>query len=113
MATEHYGGDAFYRNIQFLGDEGAEAGGIEDAGHADDAVFREFGDHQGDLCHGVERVRYHYNDGVGGDGYGFFGGSAYDFVILQEKIVSAHARFAGEAGGDDYHVGIGGERVVV
>ena len=113
MAAENDGGHVFDRDLEFLGDEGAEAGRIENAGHADDAVFREFRDHVRDLRHGVERIGDDDDDGVGRNGGGLFGGGFDDFVVGEQKVVAAHAGFAGEAGGDDDDVGIRGGRVIV
>ena len=57
VAAEDEGGDVFHADFEFLGDEGTEAGGIEHAGHADDALAREAAHLVGGLGHGVERIR--------------------------------------------------------
>ena len=41
VAAEDEGGDVFHGDAEFHGYEGAIAGGVEDAGHADDAVAGE------------------------------------------------------------------------
>src|SRR5580658_431591 len=38
VSAEDKGGYVFYTDVEFQRDEGAEASGIEDAGHADDAL---------------------------------------------------------------------------
>ena len=38
MAAQHEGGHVFDRHLEFLGQELAEAGAVEHAGHADDLV---------------------------------------------------------------------------
>ena len=44
---------------------------------------------------------------------GLFGGGLDHFVIGEQQIVAAHARLAGETGGDDHDVGAGGLFVAV
>ena len=56
VAAEHEGGDVLDADVELFGDEGAEAGGVEHAGHADDALAVEAGLAIGGLGHGVERV---------------------------------------------------------
>src|SRR5208283_1699433 len=64
VSTEYEGSYVFDADFEFLGDEGAEAGGIEYTGHADDALTRKAADFVGGLGHGVERVRDDYEDAV-------------------------------------------------
>ena len=63
VAAEDEGGDVLDADVQLLGDEGAEAGGVQHAGHADDALAIEAGLLEGGLGHGVERVGDDDEDG--------------------------------------------------
>jgi hypothetical protein len=56
MAAEDERRYVLHAHLQFLSNEGAEAGGIEHARHADDALTRESAEFEGGLRHGVERV---------------------------------------------------------
>ena len=56
VAAEDEGSDVFDADVELLGDEGAEAGRVEHAGHADDALAIEAGLAVGGLGHGVERI---------------------------------------------------------
>ncbi len=113
MAAEHHGGDVGHGDVELRGDEGSEAGGVEHAGHADDAVAGEAGDFERGPAHGVERIGDEDEDGIGGM-FGHLGGDGADDVVVgEEQIVAAHAGLAGEAGGDDDDVGIRGGGVVV
>jgi len=41
VAAEHEGRDVLHRDLELLGDKGAEAGRVEDARHPDHALVRE------------------------------------------------------------------------
>src|SRR6185437_11487785 len=56
MSSQDEGGDVFDADLEFVGDEGAEAGGVEDASHADHALAREAAELVGGLGHGVKRI---------------------------------------------------------
>jgi hypothetical protein len=113
VAAEDEGGDVFDADVQLFGDEGAEAGGIEDAGHADDALAVEAGLLVGGLGHGVERIGDDDQDRLRrlrddlGDHVG------HDLVVGVQQVVAAHSGLARNAGGDDDDVGVGRGGVVV
>ena len=113
VAAEDEGGHVFDADFQFIGDEGAEAGGIEHAGHADDALAGESAELVGGLRHGVERIRDDDQDAVGRILHHFADDRLHDVVIGVEQVVAAHAGLARDAGGDDDDVGVRGVFVVV
>ncbi len=113
VSAEDEGVDVFDADFQFLGDEGAEAGGIEHAGHADHALAREAAELVGGLGHGVERVGDDDEDAVRRVLHDLADHIAHDLVVGVEQVVAAHAGLARDAGGDDDDVGVGGVGVVV
>src|SRR5450755_2740799 len=113
VSAEDEGVDVLDADFEFLRDEGAEAGGVEDSGHADHAFARESADFVGGLRHGVERVRHDDQDAVRRAVYDFADHVAHDFVVGVEKVVAAHAGLAGDSGSDDDDVGVGRVGVVV
>ena len=69
---------------------------------------------QRDVAHRVERVGDDDEDGVGRDGRGADrDDAAHDAGVLGQQVVAAHARLAGQAGGDDDDVRAGRVGVVV
>ena len=86
---------------------------IQHAGHTDDAVLAELGDAEGGLRHGVEGIGDDDDDAVWGVLGNLLGGRLDYFEIRHQQIVTAHARLAGEPGGDDRDVGIRGGLVLV
>ena len=113
MATEDNGRDVGNGHVEFLSNKGAEARGVEDAGHADDAVFREARDHEGDLRHGVEGVGDEDQDRVGRKLDDLFGDRLDDVVVRDQEVVAGHSGLAGDACGDDDNVRVRGGGVVV
>ena len=95
MATEDVGLDIFDGDAEFLGDEGAEAGGVEDAGHAEDAMLGEAANFVGVVAHGVEGIADDHDEGVGGVFDDLGGNAADDSHVGEEEIVTAHARDGG------------------
>ena len=102
----------FDRDVEFFGEEPAEAGRVEDAGHADDLVARQAAGLLERPDHGVERVGDADDECVrrvlldaGADGF-------HDLEVDAEEVVAAHARLAGHARGDDDHVGAGDGGIV-
>src|SRR5262249_32620029 len=65
VAAEHHGLDVLDRRAGLPGDEGGEAGRVEDPGHAEDALLRPARDVLRDVAHRVERVRDDDQDRVG------------------------------------------------
>src|SRR5439155_22765422 len=66
VAAEHEGGDVFDRDIEFIGQEIAEPGGIEHAGHADHLLMRHAGSLLQRPYHRIQRVGDADDEGVGG-----------------------------------------------
>ena len=113
MAAEDEGGDVLDADFQFVGDEGAEAGGVEHAGHADDALAGESAELVGGLRHGVERIGNDDQNAVGRMLHHLADDRFHDVVVRVEQVVAAHAGLARDAGGDDDDVGVRGVFVVV
>src|SRR6185436_12560783 len=111
VAAEHEGGDVFDRDVEFVGEEIAEARGIQHARHADHLLVR----HAGRLLqrphHRVQRVGDADDERVGGILLDAGADLLHDLEIDAQKIVAAHAGLARHAGGDDADLGIV-ERVV-
>ena len=105
MAAEHEGGDVLDRDLEFLGQEIAEARAVEHAGHADDMGLGQAGEFLQRPHHGVERVGDADDEGFrrvflepGADLF-------HDLEVDAEQIVAAHAGLARHAGGDDADIG--------
>ena len=113
VAAEDECRNVFDADFEFIGNEGAEAGGIEHSGHADHALARKSAELVGGLGHGVQRIRDNDQNAVGRMLNGFADYGFHDVVVRVEKIVAAHAGLARDAGSDDYDVGVGGVFVVV
>ena len=112
VAAEHEGGDVLDRDLEFLGQEQAEARAVEHARHADDLVGRQAGDFLHHPDHGVERVGDDDDEGVGRVLLDALADRVDDPGIDADQIVARHAGLAREAGGDDHDVGAGDVRVV-
>uniref|UniRef100_E6QN76 Uncharacterized protein n=1 Tax=mine drainage metagenome TaxID=410659 RepID=E6QN76_9ZZZZ len=113
VSSEDKGGDVFDADLEFFGDEGAEAGRVEYAGHADDALAVEAGLFEGSLGHSVEGVGDDDEDGLGRLGDDFRDHVGHDLVVGVEQVVAAHSGLAGQASGDNNDVGVGGLGIVV
>ena len=112
MTTEHEGGDVFDGDVEFMGEEQAEAAAVQHAGHADDLVGGQAGFLLHDGNHHVERVGDDDHERIGAVGLNAGGDFGDHAGILGQQVVAAHARHAREAGGDDHHVGPGNGGVV-
>ena len=64
MAAQDEGGDVFHGNVEFFGQEVAEASTIQHAGHADAHVLLQSGRFTQDADHDVERVGDADHEGV-------------------------------------------------
>ncbi len=90
-----------------------EAAGVERATHTDNAVFGQTGDTVDEVSHRVHGVGYADDYGVGAVGQHAFGHLFNDAGVYADELFACHTRFAGKAGGDDHHVGVGSFGVVV
>ena len=97
--------DVLDRDLELLGEEVAEASGIEHAGHADDHVARQAGELLQRPHHRVERVGDADHEGVRRILLDAGADLLHDLEVDAEEIVAAHAGLARHAGGDDAHVG--------
>ena len=106
VAAEHEGGDVLDRDVEFVGEEIAEARGIQHAGHAHHLLVR----HAGGLLqrphHGVERIGDADHEGVGGIFLDAGADLLHHLEIDAQEIVAAHAGLARHAGGDDADLGV-------
>ena len=105
MAAEHEGGDVFDRDVEFVGEEIAEARRVEHAGHADHLLLRQAGEFLQRPHHGVERVGDADDEGVRRVFLDAGADLPHHLEIDAEQIVAAHAGLARHAGGDDADVG--------
>ena len=105
MAAENEGGDILDRNLEFLGEEEAEAGAIEHAGHADHHVLRQAGELLQRPDHRVERVGDADDEGVRGVFLDAGADLFHDLEVDAEKVVAAHAGLAGNARRHDADIG--------
>ena len=97
--------------FKFVGDKGAKAGGVEDAGHANDALARESAQLVSSLGHGIQRIRHHNQNAIGRILHDLTDDRTHDLVIGVEQVVAAHPRLTGNAGCDDDDVRV--RRVLV
>ena len=105
MSAEHEGGDVFDRDVEFVGQEIAEARRVKHAGHADHLLVR----HAGSLLqrphHRIQRVGDADDESVGGIFLDAGADLLHDLEIDAQQIVAAHAGLARHAGGDDADLG--------
>src|SRR6266852_6641548 len=113
VSTKDEGGYVLHADFEFLGNESTEAGGVEHASHADDALTRKAAHLVGGLRHGVERIGDDDEDAVRRVVHDLADHIVHDFVIGIQKVIAAHSGLARNSGGDDDDVGIGGVGVVV
>jgi hypothetical protein len=106
VAAEHEGGDVFHRDVEFVGEEIAEARGVQHARHADHLLVR----HARGLLqrphHGVERVGDADDEGIGGILLDAGADLLHHLEVDAQQIVAAHAGLARHAGGDDADLGV-------
>ena len=94
------------RDIELFGQEEAEAGRVEHAGHADHLVARQSGCLLQRPDHGVEGVGDADDEGFGRVFAQAGADLLHDLQIDLDEVVAAHAWLARHAGGDDDHIGI-------
>src|SRR6185503_19591058 len=103
VAAEHHGGHVLDRGAGLPGDEGREAGRVEDAGHAEDALLGTAGRALGHVTHRVERVRDDDQDRVRRGRDHLLGDLADDLLVRGHEVVAAHPGRAWQSGSDhDY-----------
>ena len=105
VAAEHQRRHVLDRDLQLLGQEGAEAAGVEDAGHADDLVLRQSAGLLQRPHHGIERVGDDDDEGVGRVLLDAGARLVHHLEVDAEQVVAAHAGLPRHAGRDDDHVG--------
>src|SRR5205807_10064124 len=113
VSAEDEGSYVLDADFEFLGDKSAEAGGVEHAGHADDALTRKAAHFVSGLRHGVEGIGDDDQDAIRRVMHDLADHVIHDFVVGMQKIIAAHAGLAWNSGGDDDDVGLGGVGVVV
>jgi hypothetical protein len=106
VAAQDEGVDIVHRDVEFHRDEGAEAGGVEDAGHADHPVLRKAAHIVGDVAHRIQGVADDDQDGVGGILRHLLGHLGHDPLVGGQQVIPAHPRLSRNAGRDDNNVGI-------
>ena len=105
MAAEDEGGDVLDRDLELVGDEVAEAGGIEHAGHADHHVARQAAELLQRPDHRVERVGDADDEGLRRVFLDAGADLLHHLEVDLEEVVAAHAGLARHAGGDDADIG--------
>ena len=113
VAAEDEGVGVGDADAELLGDERPEAGRVEDARHAEDALARKAGRLEGNVAHRVEGVRDDDQDRVRRMLGGLLDHGPDDPRVLGEEVVAAHPGLAREARGHDDDVGTGRICVVV
>jgi hypothetical protein len=101
MAAQHEGGDVLHRDVEFLGEEVAEARAVQNAGHAADHVVRQARELAQRPDHRVERVGDADDEGVRRVVADALAHGFHDLEVDAQKVVAAHARLARHTGGDD------------
>ena len=105
MAAEDKSGDVFDGNLEFLRQEKPEARRIENTGHADHLVVGQSAGVAQDHNHNVQRIGDADDEGFRAVFLDALADRLHDFGIDAQQVVAAHARLAGDSGGDDDHVG--------
>jgi hypothetical protein len=101
------------RHSELIGDEVAEPGGVEGAGHPKHALLGEAGNLGSQEGHLVEWVRDHDDDRFRRGIHDLPGHISHDAGVLLEEIHPAHPGLPGKARRDHHHVGPHRVRVVV
>src|SRR5690606_22768038 len=113
VAAENEGSDVFHRNLELFCQEQAEARGVENTSHADNVALRQAGELLQRPDHSVERIGDADDEGVRRVLLDAGADLLHDLEVDAEKVVAAHARLAGHAGGDDANISAFNGRVVV
>ena len=90
------------------GDERLHAAAVQHARLADHPLAREAAELVRQVGHRVERVGHHDDDAVGRVLDDLFDHAGHDAGVDAHQVFTRHARLAGNAGGDDDDIGVGG-----
>src|ERR1700674_5430564 len=113
VSAKDEGGYVLDADFEFLRDKSAEAGGVEHAGHADDALTRKAAHLVSGLRHGVEGIGDDDEDAVRRVVHDLADYVVHDFVVRIQKVIAAHTGLARNSGRDDDDVGVGRVAIVV
>ena len=106
---EHKGVDVFHRHLELHCNKCAEPGGVQHAGHSNNALPWKPADAIRSLDHRVQRIAHDDDDGVWRVLHDLLGHALDDVVVRAQQVVAAHAGLAGNTGG--YHDDVGIRRV--
>src|SRR5208282_5876814 len=104
VSSENEGGYVLDADLELSGNKGAKAGGIQDSGHADDALAGKAADLVSGLRHGVERIGDDDEDAVRRILHDLADHVIHDFVIGIEEVVAAHTGLARDSCSDHDNV---------
>ena len=107
VAAQHEGRHVLDGDIEFLGEEVAEARGVQHAGHADDPLGRQAAILLQRPDHHVERVGDADDEGIGGILLDARTDRGHDLEVDAEQVVTAHAGLPRHTGGHDADIGAG------
>src|SRR6266700_1450285 len=93
MPTQYICLNITHRDIEFLGNKGAETRSIQNSGHTDYALAWETTRVISKLGHSIQWIRDHDNDTVGRVLDNFPGDLRNDLLIFLHKVITSHARF--------------------
>ena len=113
MAAEDERGHIFNADLQFVGDKGAKARRVENAGHPDHPFAGKAAHLVCGLGHCVERIGNDDQNAIWRILDSLADHVLHNFVVCVEQVVAAHARLAWNSSSDDDDVRIGGISVVV
>ena len=113
MTAQHKGRHVLHRDVEFLGQEVAEARAVEHTGHAADLFRRQARELLQRPDHRVERVGDADDKGVGRIVADTFADGLHDLEVDAQEVIAAHARLARDTGGDDADIGARDVGVVV
>src|SRR2546425_4163199 len=113
VTAQHKRGHVFDRYVQRFGYEASHARRIQNARHADHALFGKPRVLHRDVAHRIKRIRDDDQDRVPRILKNFIGNRAYDSSVGLEQIVAAHAGFSREPRRDDNDVRVSGLLVSV
>src|SRR5215204_4799093 len=100
MSAEHERGNILDGYTGFHGNKGAKSRRVEHSSHADDTLAGKARSVEGDVAHGIERIRDDDQNGIWRRSGYLLGDRFDDGLIGAKQIVTAHAWFAGDAGCD-------------